>query len=235
MDYLILSIDDSRRGKKDAIRASLSDWTERSIQCVNGHVSEELKNAKSITGVNSFPMRAGELGVWYSVVKAWMDIAQRGPAVVFEDDALLRDDFLNVFAAAMNDLPSDADFLTLFVPYNQAQDYYYHVEYDAEGVPNILATHVHEDHSVFNIGSQNVARAYMGYGNVAVYYTKSGAEKLLKIARERGTYTPVDCFLFLQTHIGSINGYALHPRHVHVVDVDWKADSLIHFGSIVEV
>lgn len=216
------------------MRESLNDWTERQVNCVNGHNPGELKSAKLLTGVDSFPMLAGELGVWYSVVNAWIDIANNGPAVVFEDDALLSDEFKTVFENALADLPDDADYLSLFVPFNQAQDFYYVVEYDNEGIPTIKATGVSEERSMFNIGSPYVAKAYMGYGNVAVFYTQKGAHKLLKIAKERGTYTPVDCFLFLQAHAGNLNGYALHPRYKGVVDVDWGAPTLIHFGNIVE-
>lgn len=235
MRYIILSIDDSRKEKKQNIRKVLSPWSESFIECINGYKMEELKSARLLTGIKDAPMLAGELGVWYSTANAWINVANNGPAVVLEDDALLREDFIAEFDKAIEDLPEDADFLSLFIPYNQTQDFYYMVSYDEEGLPNIQATGVPEKQSIFYVGSQQIAKAYMGYGNVAIYYTQKGAHKLLNIAKERGIYTPVDCFLYLQAHSGNINGYALHPRLHGLVDVDWQAETLIHTGNRIEL
>jgi len=228
--YTILSIDESREEKKKEIRRILSEWEEFKIDCVNGHKIEEITAARMLTSVPHFPMLPGELGVWYSVVKSWIDVINNGPAVVFEDDALLEEGFPLIFEEAVSDLPDDADFLSLFIPYNQVQDYSYLVEYDKEGNPKIFATGVPEKYSMFKTDSKYLAKSYQGYGNVCMYYTQSGAQKLLRIAREMGTYTPIDCFIFMQANKGLLNGYSLHPDYYGLVDVDWEAPTLIHDG-----
>lgn len=232
MDFIILSIDESRAKKKDRIRELVAPWHERGVECVNGHIKGELKRAKLRSGIEVETMLVGEMGVWYSVVSAWVDIANNGSAVVFEDDALLQPHFRGIIDAAVKELPEDADFLAIFIPPNQAQDYLYRVAYDEDGFPFILANNIPEDKSQFNIGKSIITKAYMGYGNVCMYYTPQGAHKLIQLAKERRGYTHVDCFQFQESNRGAVNGYALHPRFRGLVDVDWNAPTLVHFGGL---
>jgi GR25 family glycosyltransferase involved in LPS biosynthesis len=229
--YIILSIDDSRAEKKAAIRNVLSGLEEVKIEACNGRVSESVERYQSWYNIAraEWVPKQGELGVWLSNVHAWSVISQNSePIVMFEDDAILRDNFVEQLEEYISELPDDWDMFCAFVPENQYGDFHWAYSFDENGISdgNPLGYYDGGEDSLL-IDSDKVCRAYQGYSCVALVYTPAGAAKLLERAQIRGMTTPVDCFIFEQYRAGHINAYAFKPGQPRLVDIDWNAPSLI--------
>lgn len=235
--YTIISIDDSRQSKKSHIRNVLFFYDEvKDIEFVNGSDTEQVKRIqKQFPNFKIHPEiwipKKGELGVWYSQMQCWKWAADNNQhLIVFEDDAIIDLAFEKVWHGLLEELPATYDFLSIFVPDNQEQDYMYVVQYDEQGIPVNINLAPREEASTHYMGAQYLARAYQGYSCVATMYSPKGARKLLDLADRYGMYTPVDCFLFLRAHAGDLEAYAPKPSGYvkRVVSVDWGAPTTIH-------
>lgn len=230
LKFNIISINDERIAYKDNIRKHVG-MEEVSIPSVNAYKVDLPFELKS-RGLESRPWtpKIGELGVWLSNFDCWQWAADNEELVVFEDDAIIDENFYDGLQVLYSELPEDWDFLTLWVPENQRQDYMYRVEYDDEGMPNILGN-VPPGKSSFDYGARFTARAYQGYGLVATMYSPKGGAALIESARRRGICTPADCFIFQETHAERVKGYAPKPT-VGLVSYDWSAETTVHNTGI---
>lgn len=232
--YTIISVDDSRAENKEHIRSSITCMEEiTDIQFVDGRKRDELERAIATnqgimpTGWNP---TLGEMGIWLSQMECWKYTKNELDAlVVFEDDALIQPNFDEDFPKYIHNLPEDWDLLTICVPDNQTQDFYYKVVYDETGCP-VSPVRAGQKRYIYDYGSRILSRVYQGYCCVATVYSKQGAEKLLERAHKRQIYTPVDCFLFLESHRrdDGINGYAPRPDIPRIVNVNWEAPTTVH-------
>lgn len=226
MKYTTIHINEDRLESRLAIDATMSSLgiPRQDFKFCNGTV-DDLDSWYASTGVkNIYPgmLKRGEIGIWQSLASVWSEMDD--DTLVFEDDALLHADFSKRFRHALLDLPEDADFLTLFVPEEQRQDYEYIVRYDEEG---IWHSATEDNKYIFDIGSDTISRAYSGWGGQAILFTKKGADALLQIAQSRGMYTTSDCFLYLQAHAGAVNGYSMMPKYYDTVYIDKNTKTLI--------
>jgi GR25 family glycosyltransferase involved in LPS biosynthesis len=234
--YAVMHIDDSRLTKRTAIRNKLLFYDEADIEFINGADPEQVKAMRkkypNCTGREWIP-KVGEVGVWYSQMQCWdWAVKNNKHLMVFEDDAMLDPKFEELWHKMLQELPADYDFLSIFVPDNQENDYLYIRFYDEGGYATAEST-VSADWSGYNFGAENLAKVYQGYSCVAAMYSPKGAAKLLALADEYGMWTPVDCFIFLHAHAGRLEGYApkpssWFPRAVHI---DWEAPSTIRYGE----
>jgi GR25 family glycosyltransferase involved in LPS biosynthesis len=151
---------------------------------------------------------------------AWVAAQEHGPLIVLEDDAIVSERFDVIMENVWHDLPEDWDYFCLFVPDNQFEDYYRATAYDENGEPK-LYTNPGEKWYSPSMGSAYVGRAYQGYSCVGIMYSQQGGKKLHELAQQYGMYTPVDCFIFQQTHTGRVNGYAHTPDCERPVTYDW--------------
>lgn len=235
INYAIISIDDSRQEKKSHIRNVLFFYDEvKDIEYIRGADLEQVKRFREqnpqMMGSSLYTPRLGEIGVWLSQYNCWKWAAEnKRHLMVFEDDAILEPNFEKNWMTLLEELPADYDFLAIFVPNNQLGDYNAIIKYDEEGVPTVW-NQTSPEWSSFNFGAKNLAKAYQGYGAVATMFSPKGAQKLIDIAHERGIYTPVDCFFFLNAHSGRLDGYAPKPDSMfpRLVSVDWNAPTTIH-------
>lgn len=224
MKYTIISINDDRQFYKEQIRRNV-ELEELLLPAVDGKavdLSEELE----VRGLHSpwHNAKVGELGVWLSNFDRWQyTTTMDEPLIVFEDDAFVQADFMGKFSLFYNDLPPDWDFAALWVPDNQKVDYTYDLEYNEIGDP-IIRGHLPYQESLFKF-SRFAAHVYQGYGMVAVMYSPKGAAKLVDLAQRYGVYTPVDCFIYQQAHMGNLNGFAPTPIFASIVGYDWQAAS----------
>lgn len=169
----------------------------------------------------------GEIGVWLSMFDCWQwSVDNDEELIVFEDDALVRDDFDEKLAALRAEIPDDYDFVALWIPENQHQDYLYLVHYDEEGQPAIYGSLPPGD-SLFDYGAQRAAMVYNGYGNVAQLFSPKGSKFFIDTARKSGIYTPVDCFQYQEAHAGRCKGYAPKPEFANLVRYEWP-ETTVH-------
>ncbi len=232
IEYTIVSINDERAGHKEALRGLLSLPEITDIEFVNARDKEQLNRilAKYPTiRPNQWIPKLGELGIWLSQIQCWKWLVESDTdaLIVFEDDAIATGSFESILGLYVDDLPDDWDMLSLSVPDNQRQDFYYRQVYDEHGIPKSLVKAGDKPYE-FEYGKPTLARAYQGYCCVATMYSKKGAQRLLELAEEYGIYTPVDCFLFLQAHAGRLEAFAPKPISPMCVVIDWFAPTTIH-------
>lgn len=226
-NYTIIHVNNDRLDRRLAIHSVMNDMCVPFVDfefCYGK--TANLDEWYADTGVHpmndTWTLKPGEIGIWQSLASIWKNM--ESDTLVFEDDVFLSHRFPELFNEALNELPEDADFLSLFVPEEQRQDFNYTVRYDDDGHwhPATEATKY-----VFDIGAKYIARAYHGWGGQALYFTKQGAEKLLDLAQTKTMYTTSDCFLYMEAHSGRINGYSMLPKFWNTVYIDKSTKSII--------
>ncbi len=237
-EYTIISINESRAQKKQAIRSSLS-INEVFIDCVNGSDSIALRKAKEKWSNVEFPgpFKAGEFGIFFSLLNAWEYAAENNGLLVFEDDAILIHDFEPLLHQYLEGLPADADFVAIWTPNNQQGDYYRVSSFNSVGEPQYEGPPREFHNSIFYFGHEHLSKVWNGYGGVCLYFTKQGGQKLIEYAEKMGMFTPADCFMYIAAHSGYVNGYGLNPNR-KLVEYDWNAPTTIHktrWGSLEEL
>jgi GR25 family glycosyltransferase involved in LPS biosynthesis len=229
INYCIISIDNSRENYKQTIRNRVFG-VEHHLVSVNGNavdLNEELKTLGIRVEHKDETFSNGEIGVWLSQMNAWLyAYISRRELVVFEDDAIPTEQFNEMIMKYQLELPRDYDFCSLWVPENQMQDYLYDVDYDAEGRPIKCGPGRYPGQSQYDFGAKTITNVYQGYGLVATLFSPKGGKNLIRLARETGIYSPVDCFLYLEAHKGNLQGYAPKPEFATAVEYDWAATSL---------
>jgi GR25 family glycosyltransferase involved in LPS biosynthesis len=233
--YNIISIGDPRREKyRRRIRAEIN-LDEVHVPAINGSkvdIDEELER-RGLKINQPAKFTKGEMGIWLSVFDCWAYARDNNiHLVVFEDDAIITGEFNNMFHNWAITVPEDYDFLSLWVPDNQRQDYYYNVQYDEHGVPQTMGPNLREEKSLYNYGNPQLAKVYQGYGTVATLYSPHGAAKLIHSAQNIGIYSPIDCYICQEAHVGRANGYAPKPMFATAVSYDWKAETTVHKTEI---
>jgi GR25 family glycosyltransferase involved in LPS biosynthesis len=226
VSYNIISIDDKRLSYKNHIRETIT-YPEVSIPAINGSeidIQAELssRGLKVTPGVFS----VGEIGIWLSMYDCWQWAAGNNEILItLEDDAIPRHYFDEAVDLFLKEVPDDWDFMCLWVPDNQKQDYMYNVKFDIDGIAHIKG---YAQTSLFDFeGGHFLSRVYNGYGNVAMMFNPKGAKFLMDRVAETGLYTPVDCFMYQQAQSGRCNGYGPKPIHATLVDYDW-AETTVH-------
>lgn len=229
MKYNIITLPDSARVEyKRQIRNNVG-YPEHKASAFDARRLDPLAGIEQ-RGLRLEPVwpnaKRGELGVWLSNYDRWKQASEVGPLIVFEDDAIIGQSFKDDFEHLMVEVPDDWDFVALWVPDNQRQDYLYDVVYE-RGIPRVNGVRMAED-SVFKIpGASTAAKVYQGYGMVALVYSKKGGARLVELAHEYGITGPVDCWIYEQAHMGNLAGYAPRPECASLVYYDWRAETTV--------
>lgn len=231
MKYGFITVDESRKAYKDEIRGMLSSrFEEVPLDCVdarNKNVRGDLE--RNGLSIHDWMPRSGEVGCWLSHFQAWDKVATMDEdLLVFEDDAIITHTFEEDLLVVLNELPQDFDYLALWVPDNQKQDYFYEVEYDERGVANVLAAN--STKFQFKIDKNHISKVYQGYGMVATLYSPKGGAKLVELAREQGIWASVDLFMHGMAHIGAVNAFAIKPYVANLVKYDWPQTTIHNTG-----
>lgn len=227
-EFTILSIDDKRIDKKNWINSRFINTQRIFTKCVDGKNEKLLKIQKKEFDINiDGGWKLGELGVWFSNLNAWKYASENDGLLIFEDDAIPVSNFEELYYMYLSDMPQNVDFVALWIPENQLQDYQYDAVWDKEGRGS-WGRRLPYDQSIYQVGHKYLSKAYQGYGSVCIYVTRFGGKRLLNRALSTGINTPVDCFYFQQAHGGYINGYALKPEYANIINYDWSAETTIH-------
>lgn len=227
-EFTIISIDDSRAEKKALIRNAL-DWREAEIEFVNGKIPENLRQAKKKWSKvdTPGPFKAGEFGIFYSVLNCLEYGAEHNGILYFEDDATPVDDFQGQLTYCLTELPDNFDMFAVWSPLNQRYDYTEVSNFNNKGEP----IYQHHIGSIFDYGHPSLARLWQGYGNVAMLFSKLGCNKLLHYIENKGFFSPVDCLICIAVHSGYLDGYSLKPDQAELIRYDWSAPTTIHTSN----
>lgn len=233
--YNIISINEDRADNKVLLHEAVKELgaIEHHIAGVNGRSVKQLA-----AGWKRHPevkktcrLRLGEIGIWLSTLDNWKWLSESDfdAMILLEDDAIASDNFKQIWDIYQRDLPDDFDFLTLWVPENQRNDYYANFAFDWGGTPSIVPGERNRDGSdAFRIDGSRLARVYQGYGCVGMLYSRKGAAKLYACARGEGTFSTSDCAVFINAHRGLIKGFAPRPDTPMLFEYNWKSETNIH-------
>ena len=232
MKYNIISIDDRRKHYRENIQKNAGMRKEHIASVDGAYINSQrpIKQDLNHLGLeltSPHPLSLGEIGIWMSNFLRWERASLMSePLVVFEDDAIINENFSVDISNVISQLPDNWDFVALWVPDNQRIDYRYNLRYNEYGTPEIYGMRPAGFPSYFDFGSEDLAKVYQGYGMVAMMYSQSGGRKLVELAKQHGLRNPVDCFIYEEAHKGALNGYAPKPDKVFV-DYDYP-ETTIH-------
>jgi GR25 family glycosyltransferase involved in LPS biosynthesis len=212
--YTIVSIDESRGETKRAIRERMAFLPEvTAIEFVDGRdaakLGPHLRGFEDVGG----DLHDGELGVWFSQINCWRHLAGSDleALIVLEDDAVVDPAIELALGSFLANVPAGWDFVTLNVPADQKQDYFYDRGFSSDGTWHFVSEKRHSlQSSPHNLGNPIMATAYQGYSCVAIVHSRAGARKLLQLVG-KAIRDPVDCFIFKEHHKGNLRGYAPKP------------------------
>lgn len=203
MKYNIISIDDNRKRYKDCIRQTL-DFEEINIPSVDAgrsYLPAEVSR-RHLRIRNASEFYVGEIGLWLSTFDCWQwSDAHKETLIVFEDDVMPTKVFNTRVRKYVREAPSDWDFIKLWVPIAKQKEF-------SDG--SLDRNHDTE--------SSILCKNFIRTGNMAMIYSPTGAEKMIRLVLDLGIYTEVDVFVADNATEGSLNGYSPKPNLPPVVN-----------------
>lgn len=201
IEYTIFQVDDSRQSNVDRMRSLMVGWDEFPNVAVNGLVFKDY-SVKSWPGAT-----LGQVGVWHSFLNA-LSLA---PMLTLDDDAILSENFSYQASWYIAQLPTDADFFSLYAP------------------PQFASMYRPSKH-----GGGAIVRAYQPNGGVAMFYTKRGQGRIQYLINRDGFQMQYDNQLYNYSWHDELNGYTLRPD-IKLVEHDDMRGSIVQSGELYEV
>jgi GR25 family glycosyltransferase involved in LPS biosynthesis len=208
VDYHIIHINDERKSNREKIS-----------MVIEGNLKDILSlNAKDIDELNKFYLnnkdfklawdgfKPGELGNFGSHYLAWRYVLENNLdcLLVFEDDAIIHDNFMDKYTVMMKNVPSDYDIMSVYVDPNQ--------------YPRYAQSHYVNDY---------VSSGYQDWSTLCYVVSRQGAEKLIKYVKEVGMDHPTDWFVFRKGHQGIFNVYTVPPEFPSPLEIDHSYESQV--------
>lgn len=208
INYHIIHIDDTRKQNRDLIDNVLKS-NRLEINCLNAKDSLQLdafmsNNKEFKLGWDSFKL--GEIGNFVSHYLAWKYLSSSSldNLLVFEDDSLIKEDFVVKYNIALNNTPEDFDVLSIYVDPNQYPRF-------------------HDSHQV----NDYIASGYQDWSTLCYVVSRQGAQKMIDYVKENGMDYPTDWFIFRRGHEGIFNVYTLTPDFQPPVEIDRQYESQV--------
>jgi GR25 family glycosyltransferase involved in LPS biosynthesis len=208
INYHIIYINDERKSNRDLIDSTLYG-TKLNIKSFNAkdpeRVSEFYEDNPEfrLTWVDPKPGEFGNFGshyiAWKHLVNSTMD-----SILVFEDDALIKDNFVSAYDLAMNNVPDDFDVLSIYIDPNQ---------YDRFNQSDYV--------------NEYIAKGYQDWSTLCYVVSRQGAQKLVKYVVDNGMDYPTDWFIFRNGHKGLFNVYTLAPGFQSPLEIDQRYESQV--------
>ena len=208
INYHIIHIDDTRKQNRDLLDNVLKS-NRLEINCLNAKDSLQLdafmsNNKEFKLGWDSFKL--GEIGNFGSHYLAWKYLLSSNldNLLVFEDDSLIKEDFVVKYNIALNNTPEDFDVLSIYVDPNQYPRF-------------------HDSHQV----NDYIASGYQDWSTLCYVVSRQGAQKMIDYVKENGMDYPTDWFIFRRGHEGIFNVYTLTPDFQPPVEIDRQYESQV--------
>lgn len=206
--YHIIHINDERKSNRESISKTVVGILQ-SIPSLNANDPDQLNkfyldNSEFKTAWDGF--KPGELGNFGSHYSAWKYVADNDldSLLVFEDDVIIYDDFMDKYSLIMNNVPEDYDVMSIFVDPNQYPRY-------------------RPDEYV----NDYIAKGYQDWSTLCYVISRQGAKKLIKYVHEVGMDHPTDWFIFRKGHKGIFNVYTVPPRFPSPLEIDHSYESQV--------
>lgn len=208
INYHIIHIDDERKINRDRVDEVLIS-NKLEIDCLDARKEEnKLKFFKENPNFKLawFEFKNGEIGNFGSHYLAWKFLVQSNldSILIFEDDVLIENNFIEKYNLAMDNVPSDYDVLSIFVHSNQ---------YDRFDKTQEI--------------SYYISKGYQDWSTLCYVVSKEGAKKLIKHVEDYGMVRPTDWFIFRGGDEGAFNVYTLPPHFKSPVSIDTRYESQV--------
>jgi Glycosyltransferase family 25 (LPS biosynthesis protein) len=130
-----------------------------------------------VEGGGPFPPTSGLIGIWASNYVAYKKFLETDKEVlfIFEDDALISQNFARIVEQQINSLPDNWDVFTVFVPDDCLE--WYNSDYDVPGY-------------------ETIARTYQDWSCAGYAINRKGAQKAIDDVETNGINDPIDWYLF---------------------------------------
>lgn len=199
MKYCIINATDRAKDNVKDIRNKMKDFyfinNIRYYTPKDNYLEYLQENKIDIRLSDRYIVLDTNIAYWASTVSVWNYIIDNNidKFLVFEDDSVLKDNFVDVYNKCITDLPEDFDSLSL------------HTLKFNDLVQNVLR----DD---YDIGSKYIHRALdIIAGAQAMVYSLKGAKKYIQLLQEYGIDTNSDIGIFDHVRAGRIEGYILRP------------------------
>ena len=161
------------------------------------HIPAYVKNG------GSFPPTSGAMGVWISNYLAYKKFLETDNDILFlfEDDAMVSENFFEVASSYYPQLPENWDFWALFVPDDCRQWYFY---------PRANQPWVRSNDggpTTYDMGLPDVCRNYQDWSCAGYAVSRKGAELAVADVEANGISNPIDWYIFNVRHLDSQTQY----------------------------
>jgi GR25 family glycosyltransferase involved in LPS biosynthesis len=208
INYHIIYIDDTRKQNRDLIDHILKS-NKINLKSLNAKDPDQLSkfyedNQEFRLGWQGF--KPGEIGNFGSHYLSWKYLVDSSldNLLIFEDDSLLKDNFVEKYNIAMINTPADFDVLSIYVDPNQHGRFT-----DQDRINKYIAT------------------GYQDWSTLCYVVSRQGAKKLIKYVEENGMDYPTDWFIFRRGHEGIFNVYTLTPSFQSPLAIDTQYESQV--------
>ena len=207
IDYHVIYINDDRKYNRDLIDSKLHG-TKQDIKSLNakdpGLLSEfYIDNPEFRVSIQP---KLGEIGNFGSHYLAWKYLvnSKLNSLLVFEDDSIIHEDFIEKYSLALNNVPEDFDVLSIYIDPNQ---------YDR----------FHQSDYI----NKYIAKGYQDWSTLCYVVSRQGAQKLIRYVIDNGMDYPTDWFIFRHGHAGLFNVYTLAPGFHSPLEIDKQYESQV--------
>ena len=208
INYHVIYIDDTRKQNRDLIEHTLKS-NKIELKSLNAKDPDQLSkfyedNKDFRLGWQGFKL--GEIGNFGSHYMTWKYLINSSldNILVFEDDALIKDNFLSDYYLAMKNVPQDFDVLSIYIDPNQ---------YDRFNQSDYV--------------NEYIAKGYQDWSTLCYVVSRQGAQKLVKYVADNGMDYPTDWFIFRNGHKGLFNVYTLAPGFQSPLEIDQRYESQV--------
>jgi GR25 family glycosyltransferase involved in LPS biosynthesis len=220
--YVIVKINDRALSNCNRIEVIMKSSEQHKLSFINQQEDVVKKflldNNIKINWDKKFFIRdylKGELGVTASFVLIYQYMIDNNidNMLVFEDDAVLKDNFLNNLYYCYNDLPDDFDYLVSSTVFPNAQ----------------ITTTVNAN---ILINSKYICKSHLQNSDLRVtLYSKNGVKKILNFLKQFGFACPIDTFIFNLARKNYLNGYTTFFQNSLAHNIEIR-ESLIDINKI---
>ena len=208
INYHIIHIDDTRKINRDAIDFVVNG-NKLQINSLNAKLDGQIDLFKKQNPEFKFAwdgFKPGEIGNFGSHYLAWKYLKNSNldSLLIFEDDSLINNSFIEKYNVAMSSVPEDYDILSIYVDPNQ---------YDRFDESQYI--------------SYYIAKGYQDWSTLCYVISKQGAEKLCNYVEDIGFDHPTDWFIFRKGHKGIFNVYTLPPYIENPLSIDSRYESQV--------
>jgi GR25 family glycosyltransferase involved in LPS biosynthesis len=151
--------------------------------------------------------KPGELGIWASNYTAWVNFSksQYDHIILMEDDIQLSGSFSEKLDKYIDELPSDWDVFTVYVPPTG------NIRYKKDG-------------KHLDVGKPNICKVYQSWSCLCYVVSKSGAKKLIEMVKTPVS-RPIDHYLFYND---DLNVYALKYNRANICNIYSTTSTVQH-------